>query len=356
MWKEYLLISPPQHNFHNLPQLNPHFRIFVHHHLKFEVLSNDSVHIRTEKTALHPRNPHRFSYNFKALINTCPALAEYVFINQYQIESIDFANASAVKCLNLALLKHFYGLEYWDIPPHFLCPPIPGRADYIHYLADLLAETNHGNIPTGSTVKVLDIGTGANCVYPIVGNRSYNWQFVGSDIDKTAIASAQKIVDLNPLLKNAIECRWQNNAQHIFKGIIQPEERFDLTLCNPPFHASAAEANAGTIRKWKNLGKKPQAALNFGGQNAELWCKGGEETFVCKMVEESTLFSENCLWFTSLISKKTTLPKVYNMLKKVKALEVKTIEMAQGQKVSRFVAWTFLSKSAQQEWQKRKIQ
>jgi 23S rRNA (adenine1618-N6)-methyltransferase len=31
-------------------------------------------------------------------------------------------------------------------------------------------------------------------------------------------------------------------------------------------------------------------------------------------------------------------------------VEIKTIEMAQGQKTSRFVAWTFLSEAQQKNW------
>ncbi len=303
-----------------------------------------------EKTSLHPRNPHRFRYDFDALTLSLPALKDYVFNNQYNIESVDFTNPVAVKVLNKALLKHFYGIDYWDIPANYLCPPIPGRADYIHYLADLLTTTNRGSLPYGNQVKVLDIGVGANCVYPIIGSHEYGWQFVGADIDKKAITSAQAIVEGNSGLANSVVCRWQVSSKNIFKGIIQPEEYFDLTLCNPPFHASMAEARAGTERKWKNLGKIHKSTLNFGGQHNELWCEGGEEAFISKMIEESTLFSNQCFWFSSLISKKTTLPRAYSLLKKVKALEVKTIEMAQGQKVSRILAWTFLTKNQQENW------
>ncbi|MDR6560990.1 MULTISPECIES: 23S rRNA (adenine(1618)-N(6))-methyltransferase RlmF [unclassified Arcicella] len=314
-------------------------------------MNKDSVKNTSEKSGLHPRNPHRFRYDFKALIASLPELAKFVFHNQFEVESIDFANPEAVKVLNRALLKHFYGISHWDIPPDYLCPPIPGRADYIHYLADLLASANKGNIPTGNKIQVLDIGIGANCVYPIIGSHEYAWKFVGADIDKKAIASAKAIIEANDSLKNTVACRWQTSPANIFKGIIQQDEYFDLTLCNPPFHSSMAEAKAGTERKWKNLGKNNNKVLNFGGQNNELWCEGGEETFIANMIAESTLFANNCLWFTSLISKKTTLPKAYALLKKVKALEVKTIDMAQGQKVSRILAWTFLTKSQQQDWQ-----
>ena len=313
--------------------------------------------IHTEKTSLHERNLHRKRYDFKQLIHDLPELSRFVSVNPYGDESIDFANPDAVKMLNKALLKHFYGVSYWDIPANYLCPPIPGRADYIHYLADLLGIVNAGKFPVGKSVSVLDIGTGANCVYPIIGHREYGWSFVASDIDPISINSAQKIVDNNPSLQGAIDCRLQTSSRHIFQGIIRQDEQYDLTMCNPPFHASAAEAQAGTRRKINNLGLKKNGnpTLNFGGQNAELWCEGGEEDFVKRMISESVQFQDQCLWFTSLISKKTTLTGVYSALKNAKVFDFKTIEMSQGQKVSRFIAWTFLDKQQQTKWKKQRF-
>ncbi|NVO04315.1 MAG: 23S rRNA (adenine(1618)-N(6))-methyltransferase RlmF, partial [Bacteroidetes bacterium] len=199
-----------------------------------------------EKTRLHPRNKHRERYDFKKLIESCSDLAQYVTLNIYQDESIDFFNPDAVKMLNKALLKHHYEIENWDIPQNYLCPPIPGRADYIHHIADLLGDFNNKKNPTGNKIKCLDIGLGANCVYPIIGNKEYGWYFVGSDIDPIAIESANKIIDTNASLKGNIEIRLQNNPKNIFEGIIQKDEVFDLTICNPPFHASLAEAQSGT--------------------------------------------------------------------------------------------------------------
>jgi len=300
------------------------------------------------KSALHPRNRHRERYDFDALIQTSAALAPYVQLNAYGDASIDFADAQSVKALNQALLKQFYAVDVWDIPKHYLCPPIPGRADYLHYLADLLSEA-HGMVPRGPSVRVLDIGVGANMIYPLIGTREYGWQFVGADIDAKALRNAQQIVDANALA-DVIELRLQATPSSIFKGMIQPGELFALTMCNPPFHGSLAEAQAGTQRKWRGLGKhvakrggggKP-AVLNFGGQGAELYCAGGEEAFVTAMVKESKQYVAQCLWFTTLISKAANLPSVYRALKSMQAHEVKTIEMTQGQKQSRIVAWTFL--------------
>ncbi|MDX1724227.1 MAG: 23S rRNA (adenine(1618)-N(6))-methyltransferase RlmF [Pseudomonas sp.] len=313
-----------------------------------------------DKGQLHPRNRHQGRYDFPALIEASPELAAFVIINPYGNESIDFANPAAVRVFNRALLKQFYGIAHWDIPADYLCPPIPGRADYLHYLADLLAASNAGEIPRGAKVRALDIGVGANCIYPLLGNREYAWQFLGSDIDASAIASAKAIVQSNPGLAGAIELRQQPDSQHILQGLLGTDERFDLSLCNPPFHASAEEASSGSKRKWRNLGKldpkRKLPVLNFGGQAAELWCPGGEAAFVSRLIAESAQHAQQVLWFSSLISKASNLPGVYSALKKAGALEVRTVEMAQGQKQSRFVAWTFLTPQQRQDWRQARWQ
>lgn len=306
-----------------------------------------------EKSGLHPRNRHRSRYDFDALSVSCPELIPFLAPNAYGDISIDFADPAAVKMLNKALLKHFYGIEYWDIPADFLCPPIPGRADYVHHLADLLASCNDGVIPQGKNIALLDIGVGANCIYPIIGQREYGWRFTGTDIDSQALSAAKMVVSMNPTLKNTLRLKHQKDPQAIFDGILALNERYDATLCNPPFHGSAEEAAATTRRKLHKLGKGEVAfkpVQNFGGKNSELWCEGGEEGFVSRMVAESATKAKNCFWFTSLISKKTTLPAIYHALRYANAVEVRTIDMAQGQKVSRFVAWTFLTPEEQVAW------
>lgn len=306
------------------------------------------------KSKLHPRNKHRQRYDFQQLIATCPALKAHVAINKYGDESINFFDAAAVKMLNKALLQQYYDVEYWDVPAGYLCPPIPGRADYIHYAADVMATSNKGDIPRGSQIKCLDIGVGANCVYPIIGSKEYGWSFIGSETDEIAIEAAQKIVDKNPTLSRKVEIRQQSNERRIFQGILKKEEQLDLVICNPPFHASLAEAQAGTRRKLRNLKQKrtKKPVLNFGGQNHELWCEGGEERFVSDMIRESQNYAGDCCWFSTLIAKAEHLPSIYRALEKAETMGVKTIPMGQGNKVSRIVAWTFLSSKQQQEWAK----
>ncbi len=305
-----------------------------------------------EKTTLHPRNPHRFRYDFEKLILSFPELKSFIFINEHDVETIDFANHEAVKALNKALLISEYDIQNWDIPKGYLCPPIPGRADYIHYIADLLANSNNGNIPEGEQIVGLDIGIGANCIYPIIGNYNYQWSFVGTDIDENALQNCKKIISENPKLIDVISLQLQVEPRYIFKNIILPEDKFAFTICNPPFHASQEEATQSALRKVNNLNdaKSNKPILNFGGQNAELWCSGGEIGFITQMIYESVKYPLQVFWFTTLVSKKDNLKSIYKTLNKVGAVDIKTIEMAQGQKISRFVAWTFLSKKQQKEW------
>ncbi|WP_162127414.1 23S rRNA (adenine(1618)-N(6))-methyltransferase RlmF [Flavobacterium phycosphaerae] len=305
-----------------------------------------------EKTGLHSRNPHRFRYDFEVLLKACPELKSFVFVNEHQTKTIDFSNPEAVKTLNKALLMAHYEIQNWDIPAGYLCPPIPGRADYIHHLADLLAETNNGIIPEGEKIMGLDIGMGANCIYPIIGNYAYGWSFVGTDIDEKALQNCKKIIADNSRLIEAIALQLQTEPRFIFKNIILPEDKFAFTLCNPPFHASPEEAAKSTLRKVNALEttKTAKPVLNFGGQNAELWCKGGELGFITQMIYESVKYPKQCLWFTTLVSKKDNLKNIYKLLNKVGAAEIKTIDMAQGQKISRIVAWTFLSPNQQQDF------
>ena len=320
----------------------------------------------TEKTNLHPRNLDRFGYNFEQLIAKSPELQHFVSVNAHNPEAsketIDFSNPDAVKSLNKALLLSHYDIQNWDIPKNYLCPPVPGRADYIHYIADLLASSNNGIIPEGETVQGLDSGVGANCIYPLIGASTYGWSFVGTDIDLKAIENCSAIIEENPKLIDVISLQQQTESRFIFKNIITPEDKFTFTICNPPFHASQDEATKSTVRKINNLEKtktttrggaersETNPVLNFGGHNAELWCEGGELGFVTQMIYESAKYPMQCLWFTTLVSKKENLSSLYKTLNKVSVVEIKTIDMAQGQKTSRIVAWTFLSAAQQKTW------
>ncbi|MEO5762017.1 MAG: 23S rRNA (adenine(1618)-N(6))-methyltransferase RlmF [Vicinamibacteria bacterium] len=299
----------------------------------------------SKKDRMHPRNRFRAGYDFARLMKSTPDLAAFVKPNAYGNESINYFDPLAVKTLNRALLRDAYGLTKWDIPAGYLCPPIPGRSDYLHYAADLLSDGRADAIPRGPSTRVLDVGMGANCIYPLIGAREYGWSFVGTEIDREAVSWAQKTVASNPSVNGLIACRFQPARRECFKGVIEEGEVFALVISNPPFHGSAEEAAEGNARKRRNLSGSrtaPSAAsLNFGGQSRELWCPGGELGFVMRMIRQSVAFGDRVGWFTTLVSKGAHLPRLHEVLAEVNPMSARTIEMAQGQKQSRLLAWTF---------------
>jgi 23S rRNA (adenine1618-N6)-methyltransferase len=301
------------------------------------------------RPGLHPRNRHQGQYDFPRLVAQSPALAGFVLRTPAGTPSIDFADPLAVRALNRALLLSQYGIRHWDIPADCLCPPVPGRADYLHGLADLLASSNAGEIPRGSAVRVLDIGVGANCIYPLIGHSEYGWRFVGSDVDRDALAAAAAIVAANGL-GEVIELRQQTRRDALFAGVVRADECFDLSLCNPPFHASAADAARGSTRKWQNLGKRAAAGAaprrNFGGRASELWCPGGEAGFVRRMIDESAAIGAQVRWFSTLVSKGENVAPMQRRLRALGATALRVVPMAQGNKQSRFVAWSFVGAGA----------
>jgi len=311
---------------------------------------------KQEKARLHSRNRNRERYDLSALTTSNPELKSYVMLNKFGKESVDFSNPVAVRFLNKAILNHYYGIKNWEFPDQNLCPPIPGRADYIHHIADLLGENNFNKVPNGDKINCLDIGVGASCIYPIIGVTEYDWKFIGSDIDPKSVASAQNIVNSNPSIQDKIECRLQKNPKNVFYGIIGKEDKIEIVICNPPFHSSIEDAQRGTRRKIKNLtGKKVRnPVLNFSGKSKELICEGGEYKFIHNMIKESEKFSKNCYWFSTLVSKQSNLKGIYKLLDKIEAVQTKEIPMGTSNKSSRIVAWTFLSKKEQKKWRENR--
>ena len=60
------------------------------------------------------------------------------------------------------------------------------------------------------------------------------------------------------------------------------------------------------------------------------------------MALESFQFKNQVHWFTSLVSQKEHLRSIKRAINKTLPSEVKVIEMEQGSKKSRFIAWTFV--------------
>lgn len=281
---------------------------------------------------MHSKNLHASGYDLENLATLYTPLRPFILKKTSGESHIDFSNYKAVKILNEALLQVHYNIRSFGIPDSFLIPPVPSRADYIHHLAELTQK---------STTRVLDIGTGASLIYPLLGSSIYNWKFKTVDVNPEAIKIATKQLVANPDLNGTIEIMLQPDRGCIFKNVLLDGEHYTFTMCNPPFYSSENEALKANNQKNRNLGISMNSR-NFNGISNELWCNGGEALFIKRMIKESILFKTQVQWFTCLISKSSHLPKIYKQLEKSNAT-YKTIPMEHGKKKTRFVAWQFTS-------------
>jgi len=285
------------------------------------------------KPGLHPRNKHKNGYNFDVLTKHNKNLASFVTNNNHGTLTIDFSDPKAVKELNSTLLEVHYGVKKWIFPDENLCPPIPGRVDYMHYISDLLSDSN-----CTENITILDIGTGATCIYPLLGVKEYDWNFIATDIELDSLDTAQDIISDNNL-EAKILLRQQFTEANILKGIIEKGDSFSAVVCNPPFYKSEQEAKGANARKSRNLGNN--AVRNFAGNNNELWYPGGEKAFLHNYLYQSSLYKDTSVWFTSLVSKKETIESLQKSGEKLKVKTMKIIPMHQGNKITRIVAWQF---------------
>jgi len=284
---------------------------------------------------VHLENPFNTSYSFPSLCKAYTPLTNFILKTDKQTDTIDFSNSDAVYALNKALLLDVCDLNDWTIPKGYLCPPIPSRADYLFYIKDLIRTTN-----TTSTISGIDIGVGANCVFPLIAASLLGWHITGIDSSPEAIHWANKNLEKNAHLTKYITLIQQNNPANLFPDLTQSQQKFDFSMCNPPFYKSAKEAALHNQKKNKNLNIKASDSRNFGGQSNELWCNGGEALFLKRMIKQSQAYKENINWFTSLVSSKDNLPKLVKLIHKLGATS-KIIPMTHGNKKTRILAWSF---------------
>lgn len=290
---------------------------------------------------LHPRNKHLQGYDMKRLQAVNPQLAPFVHVNDFGKETIDFSDPKAVFELNKGLLYADYRLKYWEIAKNSLCPAIPGRVDYIHYIADLLAEENNGTVPTGSHINILDVGVGSSAIYPILGSQEYEWNFKGTEVDQSSLNIAQGNINKNSWLKKKIELRFQEDKTKILDGVVATNDKFDAVICNPPFFKSREDNWKSSTKKFSNLnkGKEIPTVQNFGGLPNELWYPGGEKAFITQLIYDSLKLKKHFVWITSLVADKDHLRPLRAVLEYHKAKDIRVIETKQGNKISRILAW-----------------
>lgn len=336
-----------------------------------------------DRPTIHPRNKYSDKPpDFAQLASLYPSFKPFVFYSRDGRPRIDWTDFNATRELTRILLLHDHGVSWW-IPDGQLCPTVPNRSNYIHWIEDLLSSEI---IPTRKSisekVRGFDIGTGANCIYPLLGASLLAWSFVGSDVTDVALEWAERNVKNNPHIADLIEIRKVGNfigsfsmrelhdgnlinvesetdadvvvsaieeaeplvpssfdmragadnsyfGPPILLGVVRDDEKFDFCMCNPPFFETMVEA-----------GLNPKTSC--GGTPAEMVCPGGERAFITRIIEDSFTLKESFRWYTSMVGRKSNLKFLMSKLREVGATIVKTTEFVQGQTCRWGLAWSFL--------------
>ena len=268
-----------------------------------------------------------------------------------------------------ALLDTFYGVKHWDVPRGHLCPPAANRANYVHWIEDLLELSRPASASAsaaGPAVVGLDVGVGASCVYPLIGASLNGWRFVGIDVTDVAVASARANAAGNPAIRHLIEIRdartfrdsgtseaeaandttqtqtqtqtRTNDSRAAAGSLLLPaileHETFAFCVCNPPFFDSDRAAGA---RRRKNPGS------DFGGSDAETSFPGGERAFTARLFQDSLALRGRVHWFTTMCGKKETAKHLRRALasRDARVAAVRTTVFRQGKTARWGVAWSF---------------
>ena len=240
------------------------------------------------------------------------------------------------------------------LPPDRLCPAVTGRANYIRFLHTLLTSTSSTSRSTSSTtgdddtaesapVWGADIGTGASCIYALLGARLHGWHVVATDTDAASLACARANVARNGL-GALVETRLVPGGPAA--PLVEPlarERVLDFTVCNPPFFdtGDAAAGGGGVHRR-----PHPRRACTVRAHEA--CTPGGEAAFVCRLVDESVRVPLRCRWWSSLLGCKRSLRAVWDYLHGGGAalppglpLAVEEAELVQGRTARWVIAWSF---------------
>jgi 23S rRNA (adenine1618-N6)-methyltransferase len=285
-------------------------------------------------------NPKNIYYqnapDFKKLVDKYPEFANHVYKNKYSNYSINWKCKDAMKELCKTLLKEDFKVDYWSIPEGYLIPSITSRLNYINWIHDLLESSNLNE----TSIKGLDIGTGANLIYPILGYSCYKWNFMCSDINLSSLENAKLIVSKNKF-ENKINIVSQPSEDKIFENIVKSDHFFHFSMCNPPYFKT------DEIKR-----NNPHTVCEY--DEKEVYCQGGEEIFVIKMINESQLFKSNVLWFTTLVGKKENFDKVKKYLEQLDHVKmIKTTIFFQGKLARWGLAWTYFSEGKYTDFKKQ---
>lgn len=278
---------------------------------------------------MHPRNIYKEKKpNFRELAVKYPEFRRHASQETSGKVTINFKEPDALRALSTALLKEDFGLDV-NIPADRLVPTIPLRLNYIHWIEDILKTTWNDKI------RGIDVGTGASCIYPLLGARMNGWKFLASEQDEKSTISARKNVEQNGL-QHLIQVENVQIDSGLKELLPENDAAYDFCMCNPPFFGSQEEADGEFHRDGRS---KPHAASTANATESVTW--GGEFCFVNRLIKDSLQLRETIRVYTSMVGKKLNLTALKDELHNHKVPKVCSTEFCQGKTMRWGLAWSF---------------
>ncbi|XP_040605067.1 RNA N6-adenosine-methyltransferase METTL16 isoform X1 [Mesocricetus auratus] len=284
--------------------------------------------------SMHARNRYKDKPpDFAYLASKYPDFKQHIQINLSGRVSLNFKDPEAVRALTCTLLREDFGLSI-DIPLERLIPTVPLRLNYIHWVEDLIG---HQASDKSTLRRGIDIGTGASCIYPLLGATLNGWYFLATEVDDMCFNYAKKNVE-------------QNNLSDLIKVVKVPQKTllmdalkeeseiiYDFCMCNPPFFANELEAQGVNSR---NSRRPPPSSVNTGGIT-EIMAEGGELEFVKRIIHDSLQLKKRLRWYSCMLGKKCSLAPLKEELRIQGVPKVTFTEFCQGRTMRWALAWSF---------------
>uniref|UniRef100_A0A8C8IZL1 U6 small nuclear RNA (adenine-(43)-N(6))-methyltransferase n=1 Tax=Oncorhynchus tshawytscha TaxID=74940 RepID=A0A8C8IZL1_ONCTS len=201
--------------------------------------------------------------------------------------------SKAVRALTCTLLMEDFGLTI-DIPLERLIP------------TDLVGGQ-------GEPCRGIDIGTGASCIYPLLGASMNGWHYLVTEIDDICFDYATRNVEQNNL-SDLIKVPQKTLLMDALKSAIV----YNFCICKPPLFANQLEAKGVNSR---NSRRPPPSSVNTGGVT-EIMVKGGELEFVKRIIHDS-LQLKTRLWYSCMLGKKCSLAPLKEELRHLSEWELR---------------------------------
>lgn len=171
----------------------------------------------------------------------------------------------------------------------------------------------------------------------------------GIELNEESVQYARENVITNAL-DDRIQIVHNMSKDNPFDGIVpnENEQRFDFTMCNPPFFPDDTdtesddindETDSEVVKQRIDKNKPPNNAKT--GINCELTTAGGEVEFVKKIIQKSRQLRKTVNIFTTMLGHKSSLNPVLFELKSLGITNWCTSEFCQGWTKRWGIAWTF---------------